>query len=458
MLFASSICCILLLGAVGEGSSTPGPPPPKAASLPARITEVVVRGNERSSAATIRAIADLGIGDEVTDQLIERAKLRLLATGLFSEIDVRAEPTGPGSARAVITVEDKISRVIAPTFSFSSSNIGGGILYGDNNLFGENKKLIAVAQYTSAESGLYFGFENPNVFNWTPLSVTLEALFKLDRTDEYAPGEVSRPDPEIERHTRIESYGGGAGFALTWFETVRTAVRYRYLRVGNFHPEDSPFGPAFGPGPSRADGNVRFSTAYNRLKTYQAIQEGTQLELGVELSSPVWGSDYRYQELGLNFRRGIRFFEQHNLRLRGTAHLGIDTPFHAELVAGGTDLRGFNYRQFRGDTRIAGSVEYHFPLFGIGPLAFRGLAFYDAALTFFRSIPEGGVKVDASGQVIRRFLPDQPSGITKDAFGNGIGLGFRLYLNNVVLPLLGVDYGYGINSNASRFYLVIGIG
>lgn len=457
MLLAGSICCALSLLVAGEGG-TASASSSAATSQPARIAEITVGGNERTRAETVLAIAGLGVGDELTNERIEAAKVRLLASGLFSEIDVQAEPLRPGAARAVITVKEKISWVIVPTFSFSSSNVGGGIAYGDNNLLGENKKFIAAAQITSAESGIYLGFENPNVFNWTPLSLTLEALFRLDRTDEYAPGEVSLSDPAIERRTRVQQYGGGVGFAINWFDTVRTVVRYRYLRVSNYHPSDSPLGPAFGPGPSRGDGNLKFGFAYHTLRNLQAIQVGTLLELGYEHASPIWGSDYRYRELGLTFRRGIRFFQEHNLRLRGTAHLVTDAPFHAELVLGGTSLRGFNYRQFRGDTRLAASIEYHFPLFGIGPLAFRGVGFYDSGLTFFRSIPEDRVKVDYSGQVIRRFLPDQRSGVTAEAFGNGVGLGLRLYLHNIVLPLLGVDYGYGINSKSFRLYLVVGIG
>jgi hypothetical protein len=55
-------------------------------------------------------------------------------------------------------------------------------------------------------------------------------------------------------------------------------------------------------------------------------------------------------------------------------------------------------------------------------------------------------------------LPDQLGGPRLNNFPNGVGAGIRLYLSNIVLPLLGVDYGYGINSGAGRLYLVIGIG
>ncbi len=39
----------------------------------------------------------------------------------------------------------------------------------------------------------------------------------------------------------------------------------------------------------------------------------------------------------------------------------------------------------------------------------------------------------------------------------GVGVGLRLYLRSVVLPLVGVDVAYGVNSDEFRFYLVAGV-
>ena len=39
----------------------------------------------------------------------------------------------------------------------------------------------------------------------------------------------------------------------------------------------------------------------------------------------------------------------------------------------------------------------------------------------------------------------------------GVGAGLRLYLRNVVLPLVGVDVAYSVNSGEFRFYLVAGV-
>ena len=56
----------------------------------------------------------------------------------------------------------------------------------------------------------------------------------------------------------------------------------------------------------------------------------------------------------------------------------------------------------------------------------------------------------------RDFLPDTPSGLVRDSWHNGIGLGLRMYLKGIVLPLFGVDVAYGFESGAVQVYLALG--
>jgi len=143
--------------------------------------------------------------------------------------------------------------------------------------------------------------------------------------------------------------------------------------------------------------------------------------------------------------------------LRGEAVAGMDLPFHQELVMGGNSLRGFLHRQFRGDTRLSFTAEYHFPLFTVRSLSFRGVAFSDTGLMLWRDIPEDRQLRDVNGRVVRGFLPDVEGGLKDATLAQGVGGGLRMYLRNVVLPLVGVDVAYGVNSGEFRFYLVAGV-
>ena len=42
-------------------------------------------------------------------------------------------------------------------------------------------------------------------------------------------------------------------------------------------------------------------------------------------------------------------------------------------------------------------------------------------------------------------------------FKNSVGVGTRLYLRQIVLPLLGLDFGYGLEARDFQIYLAIGL-
>ena len=76
----------------------------------------------------------------------------------------------------------------------------------------------------------------------------------------------------------------------------------------------------------------------------------------------------------------------------------------------------------------------------------RGLAFWDSGYTTFMSTdnPE------------RNYLPGSGTkGLAP--FKNSVGVGTRLYLRQIVLPLLGLDVGYGLEARDVQVYLAIGL-
>jgi outer membrane protein insertion porin family len=93
----------------------------------------------------------------------------------------------------------------------------------------------------------------------------------------------------------------------------------------------------------------------------------------------------------------------------------------------------------------------------VSPLAVRGVAFSDTALTYFRNIPDDGVRLGLNGERVRGYLPNQREGLSGGQLTQGVGAGVRLYLSNIVLPLLGVDVAYGVNPGAVRVYVVAGV-
>jgi len=422
------------------------------------VDEVVVRGPEKTLPETVRAYSRIDAGDEITFEELDKVERRLVATGLFQEVKARVEPTGPNRVRLILEVEDKASWVVAPTFALSSDNVGGGLLYAENNLWGRAKKFATAAQVSTAESGVFAGYLDPNLFGLPQLRFSLEGQLRSDRMDEYQPG-AGQEDPTVVRRTRINSASISSEVGVMLFERVRAAVKYRLMSIDakSPDPEKEVTTPAFSTGPSQRDASLRLMVGIDTRQNLHAVMEGINLEASYEVSNPGVWSEFRYERFGLLYRHGLRLFEEHNLVLRGEAAAGVDLPFHQELVMGGNGLRGFVHRQFRGDTRLSFIAEYHFPLFTIRSLSFRGVGFSDTGLMVWRELPEDRELRDVNGRVVRGYLPDSRSGLKGATLAQGVGAGLRLYLRNLVLPLVGVDAAYGVNSGEFRFYLVAGV-
>ncbi|HET9452621.1 MAG TPA: BamA/TamA family outer membrane protein [Aggregicoccus sp.] len=412
----------------------------------------------RTRKETIIAYSRVDVGDTFRPGDAERAQRHLEATGLFRDVVVTTTPRGPGQVRVFIDVTEKISWVIAPTFAASSSNVGGGLIYAENNLWGRSKKFVAGAQVTTNESGVFAGYMDPNLFGWPALRLYFEGQFKSDRVQEYEGG-VAVKQPEVLRTTRVNLGSLASEFTINWFDTFRTAAKYRYTLVHPLSPktDSTVLEPAQEPRTTRADATLRLMAGLDTRQNLGPILEGLNVEASYELSRPGLGSDFDYEKLGLLYRQGIRFFEQQNLVLRGEAQLGVDLPFYTEITTGGSNLRGFLHRQFRGDTKASFTAEYHFPLFRVNPLSVRGVAFSDTALTYYREVPDDFALRGPEGQLTRGYLPNQIEGLSGGQLTQGVGGGLRLYLSNIVLPLLGVDVAYGVNPGEVRVYVVAGV-
>src|SRR5262249_33428998 len=159
------------------------------------------------------------------------------------------------------------------------------------------------------------------------------------------------------------------------------------------------------------------------------------------------------------------FFREHNLVLNVSAGAGLEMPFNTEFEGGGPGLRGFTYRQFRGDTMAAAQAEYVAPLFKVWKVDVRGALFYDTMLLWFREIngtltPGGTYRVTPSGGSYRTFLPEVDAqggvhaptgGLGRGDWHNAVGVGVRLYLRNINLPIIGFDVGYGVEARGVQF-------
>jgi outer membrane protein assembly factor BamA len=436
------------------------------------ITAIMVKDNTKTDANTVEYIAGIKIGDVLSEDLVYTAKTRLESAGLFKRVEITWDASPLGGARLVISAVDKLSWVIAPIAVASDGNYGGGLIFAHGNLFGQNKKLLVYTDYTTAEKLLFIAFLDPNVRN-TRFYYRADLLIRRDTIREYASGHDG--DPRIERQTDLDTFGAallaGVNFTRHFHMDLRLKIYYDNAqpsscfnttnddRSGTPDVVATQGGRCLGPTGSAWDNTFTTNVTYDSRSKVEGILDGFLLSFTWQYGASWLGTGNDYHLIGFNGMFARRFFKQHNLILRAGFDVNIDPPFKQEVEAGGPQLRGFIVRQYRGDTDVRLTLEYIVPLFTVWGVALRAIGFYDTNLTWFRDIPDQSspsARLVRRGNNFRDFLPDTPSGVTRDSWHNGIGAGLRFYLKGVVLPLLGIDFAYGFESNSFQWYIAIG--
>ena len=441
------------------------------------IVELRVADNARTQSNTIEYVSGLRIGQVLSGPLVEEATVRLYSTGLFKDVAITwetpsAKHLGQG-VRVVIRAKDKFPWVVAPIFSYQGRNYGGGAAFAHNNVLGRGIKLLLYADYTTAEKMLLAVWIDPSIRN-TPFYYRIDALLRRDTIVEYARGHLG--SPRVERQTDVDTIGLGAMLGVTlarrfhidvrlkaYYDWTRTPECFNTTNVNGYGTSDvvASQGSCRSPSSSGWDNTITTSMGWDSRSKVNGVQKGLQLSLTWQYGARWLGDNWDYHLLTLSGVYAFRFWKQHNLILRWGGDLDFSPPFKLEVEAGAIDytLRGSVYRQFRGDTSAHATVEYLVPLFTVLGLSVRGIGFYDTNLTWFRSLPAQstvGSRAVTYGNGFRDYLPDTPSGVVRQSWNNGVGVGIRMYLRGVVLPLIGFDVAYGIEPNTFRYYLAIG--
>ena len=430
------------------------------------IRDIVVEGNTKTTTETVQLIAKIDVGDEWTNDMLDRIKTDLVSSGLFKEVDGFWEACGPtttpkcdgAGVRVHLTVLDKFSWVIAPAFYNQPTNTGVGIGYGENNLFGENQKLLLYGQIATGDSFFIGAWVIPAIFG-SRFYAQLDTFLKTSRIIEYEPPAGYTSNPTAARQSRMNYLNLGGKLGVEPFRGIKLDSRLRGAYVSykdvalvtkdpGVVPTDAAGNP-LKPGKQGWDVSNEWSLTIDRRANWYGIQSGYKYQTSFEYAVPKLGSDFHYYSFNLSLLRAVQVLELHNLVAKAGLNIGHNLPFQQEFTMGGTSMRGYLNDQFRGDLRVTANVEYSLPLFTISGLSVRGLGFFDSGYTTLRSTSN-----DERSYLLRSAFGDHSA---LAPFKNSVGVGTRLYLRQIVLPLLGLDFGYGLEARDFQIYLAIGL-
>jgi outer membrane protein insertion porin family len=438
-----------------------------------------VEDNEKTDADTVIFISGLEKGDTFSAEDAKVAKDKLVSCGLFKDVSVYWSMV-PGGVRVHLQVKDKHSWIIAPAFYNQPTNVGGGVGFGENNLFGQNQKLLLYGQVATGDTFFIGAWVIPSIAN-TRWYAQFDTYLKSARNIEYASPTaylditdkdhpIAGSNPIAIRESRIHYLNGGMKLGIELFRGLKLDGRFRAAKV-SYVTDDTKLsestddkqgmvgvdvaedperpGNPLAPGDEGWDVSTEVDLALDRRANYYGIQTGYQVKATFERALTGMGSDFDYWLGSLSIYKAKQVLERHNLVGKFFTGYGHNLPFQQEYQTGGTSMRGWLNSQFRGNLKVSGTVEYSMPILPtIMGLSIRGLVFWDSAYTTFTKIRPEEAK--------RNYLPNATEhGLTP--LKNSVGVGTRLYLRQIVLPLLGLDVGYGLEARDVQIYLAIGL-
>jgi outer membrane protein insertion porin family len=458
----------VLIASLGAAVVAPG----RAFAIGETIVDVRILDNQRTEESTVRSIAGLVNGDVLQADTLDVVRERLNTTGLFADVNVWWEPHGEG-VRVNISVKDKFPWAPVPTASWSANNKSIGLLFVHGNLFGRGKQLLLGGRLAQIDSGVTAAYRDPSMFgSWVYWQI--QGLWDRQVIPEYqsygldgAGNEVSLSNPFEFRETKVTSYGFEGAIGVAWLRRVKTQVAWHLEKFGTPTSDDPATGQPAASTPLATQGGTvgigRASLTFDFRAREFAVMHGTALAVALDYATPAFNSDFTYWRAGASWEHGIRFFKSHNFIYSAGVTAGHNLPFWAENTAGGPNMRGFLSQQFRGDTQAGGKAEYHFPLFSVGSLDFRGLGFYDLQAIWFRDLPPScvvGAFCTRDTPDMRNFPPQVNPGFSwSQNVHSDVGVGLRFFLRSVAVPLVGIDVGWGLTESrilSPQYLIVVG--
>ncbi|MBA3819017.1 MAG: BamA/TamA family outer membrane protein [Deltaproteobacteria bacterium] len=430
---------------VASSLATAQPAPADAPAEPQRIVGFRVRGDSKLTERTLGYLAHVKIGDRFSPDELPRIVRNLLSSELFEEVEVALEQA-PGGLLLVATLDDKHSWFVAPTLSLVAGKRAFGLGFIENNLTGRNQKLLLYGQLGDRES-LFFGtYLDPSV-GGSPLTYRFDLYAYRRVSNEYANPVDDPTDDTILRSSTTTYLGGGllVGWTMRWWLVVDLRLRGAYV---SFTDAQAPDGTPL-PVPQHDGYDISLQTriTLDARHYHFGVRWGPYLQLQTDTSVPGL-DDYGYSWALLRAYYSWRLFTEHQFELRTLQAIGRNMPFHNDWTLGGmSDLRGYATDRFRGDVRSVFRVEYSLPIAKWKYFAFRAIGFWDSGF-IGRYFPRSEADRDYLGPI---------TGREARWWRNDVGGGLRIYVKRVVLPLLGLDVSYGIESEAPQLTFQIGL-
>ena len=433
------------------------------------IEAIEIRGNKKTRDAVIQAALRVRAGERlrVDDPRFVVSRYRILALGFFSDVRLRLKKgSRRGNVILVVRVKERGTIVLSDVFLGVSeaTRAWGGLGLAEKNFLGRGIALegaFVLGADPDVERGrIQQAYWARLRAPWGGGPLELSASFLYLRGSEFfrQSGPEGRASPSDFLSTPYQRIGGTVGVGFDIGRWVRMQVDYR----GEAITSSIPAGAVW----RRPDGRrqpIRFDieSGDSVLSLISAAMEydsrsdpilpsdGSLLRITADLSTRLFGSNYSYVKLSVNYRRYFSLPWGHVVALGifGGVIFG-EAPFFekffigdlSDLVPGrslglnfstlpsrdafGTNIDGKRYESLA----FMPTVEYSIPWFRGGDFAYAGDFFVRAGIFFLGSKDDLRVRDRPLSESIPVDLTidaglrlDTRVGIFRVSIGNGLG-------------------------------------
>ena len=316
---------------------------------PVRLNQIRVEGNEKTLDYVILREMRIKPGDPIDLKVVDRGLRDVLQLGFFDQVSRSFEETGdPETLDLVVRVQERKTGTASLGVTWSSpGGFGGYVDVADTNFLGRGQEAGVKVSVSQSATEYELRFREPYVTD-SGLSLGF-SLFNENRM-------VNPRQPDLGWASR---FGGSVSLG-------HPVASYSRI-IGTFAMDTETY-DVQDPEESRVNGTYRsFELALATDTTDHPFfpTAGFRNRASVTFGGGILGGDWTHQIYQETFSKYIKVGSSNQtLAFRLDAGF-IDGParYTDQFRVGGSEsLRGYNYAEFVGHSKLVANVEYRFPI------------------------------------------------------------------------------------------------
>ncbi len=394
------------------------------------IEEIKISGNEKTVDRVIRRELDIVPGELFDFNKVRKSLQNVYNLGFFEDVSMKLEPgLEENMIIVVIEVKEKSTGLLGGGGGYSTGE--GLFAYAsikETNLFGRGQSVEAKLE-VGARTTYSFSFYEPWLGN-TP------TFFGLDVYDTFL--EVNKKIDGIDSKYEMQRLGGKLTLGREFKEHFKVGLELKteeasYNLISGQLPDNIQEG---------LTNSFRPILIYDTRDDRFNPREGWFGTASIQNAGGILGGDYEYRKYDLDLRTYLStdIFKEDRAEettITSTINQGVlamrmvvgvgdcSLPSFAKYEIGGLGtIRGYDYKEFSGDTSLIFNIEYRFPL--ADNLQAVIFADWGNAWDFGKPIAISDLK-----------------------FGKGVGIRFDTFLGPI-----SIDYGFGEDEEGKAYFSI----